>query len=293
MNRYFSIWHLLLYAWVILGTYFARPYLCDCWCSGAKSSANAWRISDANAFSVNADQHFRFMESGATYIDSVGTSLNKGLVQTVSYLKSNPEKTLLISGNYTTDEKAPALFPNLGLARANDVKSLMILLGASATQIDIQGNLVGSKNRFKKDTLLNGIDFSFVKVETADTDNHLKQIKDRLLGKPMIIHFALNQKNIILDEKQKEDFSDMTYYMDKVATSKLDIAGHTDNQGKPSVNEYISQQRAESVSAYIAQNGNIQSNRLVAKGFGPNKPIVPNTTSANKAINRRVEIILE
>jgi outer membrane protein OmpA-like peptidoglycan-associated protein len=292
MMKYFSIWHLLLCAWILLGTYFARPYLAECWCGSAAKTGAAWNIKD-EGFKTIADQHFRFYKSDAAYVEPTSTSMNASLAKTVEHLKSNVGRTLLICGYYTADEKAPALFPNLGLARANDIKSLMVSLGAPPAQIDIESSLVSSKEYFLKDTLKQGVEFKFNQLTADATNNHLAAIKAKLLGKPMILHFALNQSEIQLTDEQKDNFADMMYYLDKVPSSKLDIAGHTDNQGKPNVNQSLSQQRAESVRAYIAKTGNLPADRMIAQGFGPSKPLAPNTTPENKALNRRVEIILE
>jgi OOP family OmpA-OmpF porin len=70
------------------------------------------------------------------------------------------------------------------------------------------------------------------------------------------------------------------------------IEGHTDNVGAAAFNQTLSQQRAETVVAYLKDQG-IDASRLVAKGFGDTKPLVPNDSPKNMAKNRRVEFHLE
>jgi OOP family OmpA-OmpF porin len=53
----------------------------------------------------------------------------------------------------------------------------------------------------------------------------------------------------------------------------------------------LSQARAERVKTYLVSKG-IAGSRLKAKGFGPNKPLTPGRTEAEKAKNRRVELKL-
>jgi outer membrane protein OmpA-like peptidoglycan-associated protein len=72
---------------------------------------------------------------------------------------------------------------------------------------------------------------------------------------------------------------------------KVRIDGHTDGRGKPAYNRRLSQLRAETVLRYLIAAG-IDSTRLGAKGFGPEKPIVPNDTARNRAKNRRVEFVI-
>ena len=70
---------------------------------------------------------------------------------------------------------------------------------------------------------------------------------------------------------------------------RVEVAGHTDNTGTRSLNRRLSQARAESVRAYLIEHG-IAADRLVAQGYGPDRPVAPNTTVPGRAQNRRVEL---
>jgi outer membrane protein OmpA-like peptidoglycan-associated protein len=54
----------------------------------------------------------------------------------------------------------------------------------------------------------------------------------------------------------------------------------------------LSQRRADSVSSYLAAQG-VQSVRLQARGFGPDRPVADNASPEGRQQNRRVEITLE
>ncbi len=71
---------------------------------------------------------------------------------------------------------------------------------------------------------------------------------------------------------------------------KVIIEGHTDDRGAAEVNRTLSQQRAEAVRDYLTQKG-VAADRLEPKGFGPDRPVQPNTTAAGRAANRRVDFI--
>jgi outer membrane protein OmpA-like peptidoglycan-associated protein len=71
---------------------------------------------------------------------------------------------------------------------------------------------------------------------------------------------------------------------------RLEVQGHTDNVGQAAHNKKLSQQRADSVKAYLLRRG-IEGSRLVAKGYGPSQPLVPNTNDGNRALNRRVQFL--
>jgi outer membrane protein OmpA-like peptidoglycan-associated protein len=68
----------------------------------------------------------------------------------------------------------------------------------------------------------------------------------------------------------------------------IEVAGHTDNAGPADGNRTLSQKRAEAVVVYLKDKG-VEASRMVAKGYGPDKPIEDNKTAAGKQKNRRVE----
>ena len=69
---------------------------------------------------------------------------------------------------------------------------------------------------------------------------------------------------------------------------KLEMSGHTDNVGKPAANQELSQRRAQAVVAYLTSHGTTPD-RLTAAGYGDTKPVLPNTSAANRQLNRRTE----
>ncbi len=72
------------------------------------------------------------------------------------------------------------------------------------------------------------------------------------------------------------------------AEATVRIAGHTDSDGSEAYNQTLSEQRAQSVYNYLVNHG-VAARRLSTIGFGESAPVVPNTSAANKAQNRRIE----
>ena len=69
------------------------------------------------------------------------------------------------------------------------------------------------------------------------------------------------------------------------------IEGHTDSVGAEDYNQKLSERRAESVRAYLVQQG-ISSTAVVAAGFGEGTPVATNATAAGRQQNRRVELVV-
>jgi outer membrane protein OmpA-like peptidoglycan-associated protein len=71
---------------------------------------------------------------------------------------------------------------------------------------------------------------------------------------------------------------------------KVIIEGHTDDRGPADFNRTLSQQRADAVRDYLVKKG-VATERFETKGFGPDRPVQPNTTSEGRAANRRVDFL--
>jgi len=74
--------------------------------------------------------------------------------------------------------------------------------------------------------------------------------------------------------------------------SRYLVEGHTDDRGGKDYNQKLSEQRAESVKAWLVKAG-IEAARLRTAGFGLSKPAMSNDSEAGRAQNRRVEVAVE
>lgn len=68
----------------------------------------------------------------------------------------------------------------------------------------------------------------------------------------------------------------------------VEVQGHTDEIGTPELNRRLGQERAGSVVAWLFGHG-VRRERLVAKGYGSDRPIADNTREEGRKKNRRVE----
>ena len=91
--------------------------------------------------------------------------------------------------------------------------------------------------------------------------------------------------------KSNASLNNVVAILNENLTYKVDIDGHTDITGKAEKNQLLSEARAASVKAYFVKKG-VNESRLVATGFGIDKPVADNKTVAGRAKNRRVEMRL-
>ncbi len=115
--------------------------------------------------------------------------------------------------------------------------------------------------------------------------------------KPVEIKQKLTLRGVNFKTASAELLEESYYVLEQVYNSleaypnvKIEIAGHTDNVGNAQDNLVLSYQRAKSVMDYLIMRG-ISPDRMVAKGYGKERPVTSNGTAEGRATNRRVEII--
>lgn len=107
-------------------------------------------------------------------------------------------------------------------------------------------------------------------------------------GKAEVKQEAKSMLDFIGELIKKEEFSER----------QLRIEGHTDSDpitnisNKYPTNWELSAIRATNVLRYLTEAQGIDGNRVSTSGYGDTRPIVPNDTPTNKAINRRVDLII-
>lgn len=144
----------------------------------------------------------------------------------------------------------------------------------------VEGNITCCSNQTNEDTI-ERIDFDFKNLQ--DTTNWKKT-------------FVLN--NIFFDFDKSELLPQSFVQLERLLAFlkdnnlRISISGHTDNMGSDDYNIGLSFSRAKSVSQWLIENGIIEE-RIKIHGYGANMPIVENDSPENRAINRRVEFIIE
>ncbi|HYF39231.1 MAG TPA: OmpA family protein [Gemmatimonadales bacterium] len=70
---------------------------------------------------------------------------------------------------------------------------------------------------------------------------------------------------------------------------RVEVGGHTDSTGSRELNERLSLARAESVKAFLIENG-VAADRMEVQGYASTQPVATNRTASGRAQNRRVEL---
>jgi len=103
------------------------------------------------------------------------------------------------------------------------------------------------------------------------------------------IYFDVN-KDVVKPESTGT-IRDIAKVLKENPTVSIKIIGHTDSDGNDAANLDLSKRRGASVKNALVSQFGIDGSRIQTDGKGETEPIAPNTTSENKAKNRRVEFI--
>jgi len=72
----------------------------------------------------------------------------------------------------------------------------------------------------------------------------------------------------------------------------LEIQGFASAEGRPDINERLSEARSEAVKRYMGEHHNVPLFRMSIIGFGTSRPVADNETKEGREQNRRVEVRL-
>ena len=109
------------------------------------------------------------------------------------------------------------------------------------------------------------------------------------LSMPGAITFGFDSS--ALQPRFRPVLDDLAVTLNEYNQTIIEVAGHTDSVGAASYNQTLSEQRAGTVTSYLAGRG-VNRERMITIGAGETRPIASNDTEAGRAQNRRVEITL-
>lgn len=169
-----------------------------------------------------------------------------------------------------------------------------ILKGTTNGEGNFVACLVASKNYAllvnKENYLFHSENFALQTTSLLKPYNMDVYLQPIISGSSIVLNNIFYKVNdFSLLENSYVELNKVVELLQKNPALKVEISGHTDNTGDAAYNLSLSQKRAQSVVNYLVQKG-IPANRLVAKGYGMNKPVAENDTEANRSKNRRTEL---
>jgi outer membrane protein OmpA-like peptidoglycan-associated protein len=225
-------------------------------------------------------------EASALYVEGLLAQLAKSM-NAGDLRDKNVEAQLgtLIGSVETMGQKAQSLEKenqNYRTQIANLEQQLAGLQGYSREQEAAKRKLAAERNFNEK---FNKVQ-RFFRPDEAEVYKQGDQLVIRMRG----IQFPVGQATLTSD-----NYTLLSKVQQAIGTfdkPRVTIEGHTDSTGSAQVNQELSQKRAEAVKTYLVANKTLPASHIRATGYGPNRPLAPETTPEGRAMNRRIDVLI-
>ena len=245
--------------------------------------------ADETCFFVNSEGNLAFYASNSLE-ENYG---NTDIYFFKLYKEAQPTKVITLKGKIIYDDFKKR---NQALLEIKNLKTNRIVASTTSDKItdnyilalpvgeDYAMNVTCSGYLFYSENFsLKGINDT---VSVIEEDITLQAIKE---GQSVVLKNIFFETNSFeLKEESNAELQTMLELMQKNPTLRVEISGHTDNIGKDDYNISLSENRAKSVRQWLVDKG-IDTQRIVAKGYGKTKPIADNSTEEGRQQNRRTE----
>ena len=122
-------------------------------------------------------------------------------------------------------------------------------------------------------------------------DRQLCDVSLKPIQKDMVVqlkNIQFENNSYVLTPSSHAELDKVVLLMEANPELKIELSAHTDDIGSDAYNDQLSSRRGEATMEYIVRKG-IARSRLTSIGYGKRRPLVPNDSDENRAINRRVE----
>lgn len=203
-----------------------------------------------------------------------------------SILQKDSTRNMTITGFYRTSEKDEhaGYFENLGLARADAIRSLLVARGLDEKHITLDHGI--SEDEFLHEPLM--FELYLPQDNPDDYDKTAFTFSN----------MTFSDANFAFDSDEFRPGEAFLYYADSVMTyfkahaeDTLIIVGHTDNKGTEKYNLRLGERRANSAKEYFHEMG--FSAIIKTDSKGETQPISTNKTDEGQQKNRRVNFVIK
>jgi OmpA-OmpF porin, OOP family len=201
----------------------------------------------------------------------------------MSWTSLIPGLPVSVSGDTNTQGQVVAstvTFTKQSLATAN-----MIQAGLTPTNKEVQAN--------QQNIATNKQDIASNQQQIATNQQEVSQrfadLADYDVKTESVVYFAVGRSQIT--EKDKAALASLAANAVRLPGYMIEVKGFADSTGNAALNQALSKERAEEVTAYLMQVGNISPRHIMAPGaMGIADPVASNESAQGRADNRRVEV---
>jgi len=244
----------------------------------------------------------------ANMLQSKGDS--PGDIQSTAYVASQQARTAMaiaqakgndaaIAGAEAERERARADMRTLEAQRARaQAEAAKVQTGAARQQAaQAEQRASGAEQRAsdaEQQTALAQAQASTAQMQTAELKQRLADLQAKQTERGMLVTLG-----DVLFESGRADVKPaaqgalrkLAEFLQQYPNRRILIEGYTDDVGAAAYNQSLSQRRAEAVNGALLAMG-VSDQRTATAGYGEEFPVVANSSDSNRAMNRRVEVVI-
>lgn len=212
------------------------------------------------------------------------------------YQDARPENVNFIKGNIADEDTRAKIDAKVEVIRLKDNKVIYSALSDRVSGDFLAGLPSGYDYAFhvsRQGYLFYSENFS-LKDDPAKLTRSIAILLRKIAAgkKDVLRNVFFDTDSYVLKSESKAELDRLVLFMKINPGLKIEVSGHTDDQGSEKHNLVLSENRAKAVTIYLVSQGRIAISRLTYRGYGANQPLAPNTSYKGRALNRRTEFMI-
>lgn len=196
--------------------------------------------------------------------------------------RANPDRRLEVYGHYYESELKPDDFPDMGMARASEVRDLLVTAGIPAASIELLSRRL-TPPAPDAATSWDAASFAFGDPEAVDQVVELDEDN-------IIVRFPYDESTKNLSAPNEDYLRRLAERLQQT-NERVTIVGHTDDRGGVAYNLALGQRRADFLKSRLTSYG-APAGRITTSSEGESQPEATNATGRGRRLNRRANLTL-
>ncbi len=187
----------------------------------------------------------------------------------------------IANANVSLADKTTATANQQGLYSIKNIPTGLEIISASAP---------GYADGYTSADIIQGQDHEATIYLTRSKTKAKYDNKPIAAGETITLNAILfDQGKADLREASKAELEKIVSFLKAYPNAEIELAGHTSSEGDRALNKSLSYKRVKACKDFIVGKG-IDEGRIISVGYGPDRPVAPNDTEANREKNRRAEM---
>lgn len=157
------------------------------------------------------------------------------------------------------------------------------------SKTEVLGSVTEENKKLEQDVRFNEA-FKTAQAAFSKDEADVYRQGDNLIIRLKALEFKSGRADV--PENSLSTLSKVKDVIESMDAENVVVEGHTDAVGSRAVNTKLSESRAKTIANYLVSTNAVSDDQIETKGYGFDKPITSNRTTAGRAQNRRVDLVI-